>query len=161
MMTDMLPLRRAWPKITARSDSPLAARSAHVVLSQGLQHAGTGDAGDGCDQAGGEGDGGQDQMLPGSDARDVGKSLKCTEKIRIRTMARKNCGVTIPSTAPMVAAVSIIVSPAQRGENAQGQAEGNAQHDGRTSQAETVGQPLEDHARGGHAVAEGVAEVEL
>ena len=52
-------------------------------------------------------------------------------------------------------------SSAQRGENAQGQAEGNAQHDGRTSQAQTIGQPLEDHARRGHAVAERVAEVQL
>ena len=40
---------------------------------------------------------------------EVGNSRSCTENIRISTIARKNCGVTIPSTAPIVAAVSIIV----------------------------------------------------
>ena len=40
---------------------------------------------------------------------DVGRSLSWTEKMRMRTMARKNWGVTMPRTAPMVAAVSIMV----------------------------------------------------
>ena len=160
MMTDMLPLRSAWPKITARSDNPFGARGADVVLPQGLQHAGTGDAGDGCDQAGGEGDGGQDQMLPGSDAGRWQES-----EMYGKDQDQNDCEEELRRDDPEDSAHGCDGvdhgAPAQRGENTEGQAEGNAQHDGRTSQAQTIGQPLEDHARRGHAVAEGVAEVEL
>ena len=136
------------------------AGGAHVVLAEGFEHAGTGDAGDGGDEAGGEGDGGQDQMFPGADAgrwqepeldgKDQDQN-DCEEELRrddAEDCAHGGGGVDHRS-------------PAQGGENAEGQAEGNAEDDGGTSEAETVGQALEDHAGGGHAVAEGVAEVEL
>ena len=160
VMTERLPLRRAWPKIDGALGQAFGAGGAHVVLPEGLQHAGTGDAGDGGDEAGGEGDGGQDQMLPGADAgrwqepeldgKDQDQN-DCEEELRrddAEDSAHGGDGVDDGSAA-------------QGGEDAEGQAEGNAEDDGGTSEAETVGQALEDYARGGHAVAEGVAEVEL
>ena len=111
-------------------------------------------------EAGGGGDGGQDQMFPGADAggwqepeldgKDQDQN-DCEKELR-RDDAEDGAhgGGGVDHGAP-----------AQGGENAEGQAEGNAEDDGGASEAETVGQALEDHAGGGHAVAEGVAEVEL
>ena len=50
---------------------------------------------------------------------------------------------------------------AQRGDDAEGQAEGDAEDEGGGAEAQAVGQAFEDDGGGGHAVAEGVAEVEL
>ena len=110
--------------------------------------------------AGGEGDGGQDQMLPGADAGRWQES-EMYGKDQDQNNSQEELRRDDPEDSAHGCDGVDHGAPAQRGENAEGQAEGNAQDDGGTSQAQTVGQPLEDHARGGHAVAEGVAEVEL
>ena len=138
----------------------LGAGRAHIVLAECLKHAGSGDAGDRGNEAGGKGDGWQDQVLPRADARcwqqpeldgkdddedDGEKKLR-----RDNTEDRAHGGGGVDDAAA-----------AQRGDDAERQAEDDAKHESGAPEAQTVGQPFEDDGRGGHAVAEGVAEVKL
>ena len=92
---------------------------------------------------------------------EVGRSLSWTEKMRMRTMARKNWGRDDAEDGAHGGGGVDYGAAAESGDDAEGEAEGDAEDEGGGAEAQAVGQAFEDDGGGGHAVAEGVAEVEL
>lgn len=139
---------------------PLGAGRAHVVLAERLEHPRTGDARDRGDQAGGKSDRGQDDMLPGADAG-RGQKPELDRKDENEDDRQKKLGRDDAEDRAHRGRRVDHGAPAQRGDDAERQAEGDAEHQGGPPKPQTVGQTFEDHRRGGHAVAERVAEVQL